>query len=75
MRTFQIKAFIGDVETPFEVQEETTGVFVISSNQKFVARLFKDPDDRWKTLEVSDLTPADINTLGGEIEHYMHEAE
>lgn len=75
MRTFQISAMIGENETAFNVQEETGGKFLITKNQKFITRLYKDTDGRWKTSEVSDLSIADVNTLGEEIDIFLNEEQ
>ena len=53
-----------------DVQEDKSrsGTYVISQNQKFVARVFKDTDGRWKTVEISDLSPSVVAAIGEEIE-------
>jgi hypothetical protein len=72
MKIFNIKAMIGDTELPFTINEESTsGSYVVTKDQKFLARIFKDVDGSWKTYEVSDLNPSDINTIGEEIEIYL----
>ncbi len=70
MHTFKIKLFVNNVEESMDVQEDKSrsGTYVISQNQKFVARVFKDTDGRWKTVEISDLSPSVVAAIGEEIE-------
>jgi hypothetical protein len=71
MKSFEIKAIIGENEETLTVQTEATpDSYRVTKNQKFIARVFKDVDGSWKTYEVSDLNPSDINTIGEEIEIY-----
>jgi hypothetical protein len=72
MRTFEIKVADGEDEEVYTVQEESSaGTYLITKNQKFITRLFKDADERWKTREVSDLAPAEVNSIGTEIENHL----
>ncbi|WP_423146200.1 hypothetical protein [Rubrolithibacter danxiaensis] len=74
MKTFEIKPVLNDKISTLTVQEDTSpGSYIVTKNQKFVTRLFKDTDDRWKTREVSDLNPSDINTIGEEIDLYLED--
>ena len=74
MKTFKIVAVIGEEAETFTVKEETTaGSFIINKDQKFVTRVFKDTAGRWKSREVSDLNPADLNTIGEEIDLYLND--
>lgn len=75
MKKFQINAIIGEKEAVFHVQEETGNTFLITKDQKFITRLYKDAGGRWKTSEVSDLSTADVNTLGEEIDIFLNETE
>jgi len=73
MKTFKIKAIIGDTELPFTINEESSGAYVVKKDERFLARIYKETDGRWKTYEVSDLSPSDVNTIGEEIEIYLTE--
>lgn len=76
MRTFNIKAFFRDTERVLSIHEESTAqTFVVRDDQKFLTRIYKETDGRWKTVEVSDLSPSDINTIGEEIDIYLDEQE
>ncbi|WP_207533106.1 hypothetical protein [Desertivirga arenae] len=69
MQTIEIKLFINNVEQTLQAQEDKVpGNFVITQNLKFIARIFKDVDGRWKSVEISDLSPSVIDSIGTEIE-------
>ena len=72
MRTFGINTIIGGQRTSLMVQEESIrDSYVIKNGQKFVSRIYRNTDGNWKSYEVSDLSPADINSIGTEIEAYQ----
>ena len=76
MKTFNINAIVGDTEFTFDIQEESTAQsYIVTQKQKFLARIYKETDGSWKTYEVSDLNPSDINTIGEEIEVYLSKQE
>ena len=76
MKTFNIKAIVDDTEYTFHIQEESTSQsYIVTQRQKFLARIYKETDGRWKTYEVSDLNPSDINTIGEEIDIYLSKQE
>lgn len=68
MQTFEIRLFIDNIEQTLQVQEEktTAGTYVIYKDQKFIARIYKDADGRWKTREVSEQSPSVIQSIGEE---------
>ncbi|WP_207425207.1 hypothetical protein [Pedobacter sp. SYSU D00535] len=69
MQQFEIKLFINNVEECMQVQEDKapSGTYLITQNQKFIARVFKDSDGKWKTREISDLSPSVVEAIGLEI--------
>lgn len=71
MRKFEIKLFIDNIEQTLQVQEERSpaGTYLVNQEQKFIARIFKDTDGRWKTREVSEQSPSVIQSIGEEIEN------
>lgn len=75
MRSFEIKLFIDEIEQTLQVQEEKTpaGTYLINRDQKFVARIFKDTDGQWKSVEVTDQSPSVIQAIGQEIERNIEQ--
>lgn len=73
MQTTEINLFINNIEQTLQVQEDkANGKFIVSQNLKFITRIFKDSDDKWKSAEVSDLSPQVIEAIGKEIEHHWN---
>lgn len=73
MKSFEIKVILNDTEQLLTAQEDRNlDTYLITKNQKFITRLFRDTEGRWKTHEVSDLSPSDINTIGEEIKSYLN---
>jgi len=69
MQTFDIKLFIDNVEQNLQIQEDKTpGNYIVNENLKFIARIFKDTDGKWKSVGISDLSPSIIDSIGKEIE-------
>lgn len=69
MQAFELKLFINNIEQTLQVQEDKApGNFVITQDLKFIARIYKDADGRWKSVEISDLSPSVIESIGKEIE-------
>lgn len=70
MQSFELTLFVDNVEQTLQVQEDkvSSGNYVVTRDQKFVARIFKDTDDRWKTREISDQSPSLIQSIGEELE-------
>lgn len=69
MQTHELKLFINNVEQDLQVQrDKESGVFIINQQQKFIARIFKDGDRRWKSVSISDLSPSVIEAIGLEID-------
>ena len=69
MQTQDIKLFINNVEQTLHIQEDKTpGCFVVTQNSKFIARIFRDSDGKWKSIEISDLSPSVIESIGKEIQ-------
>ncbi|KAA8485011.1 hypothetical protein BDE36_2281 [Arcticibacter tournemirensis] len=68
MQTFEIKLFIDNIEQTLQVQEENiaAGTYIVHQDQKFIARIYKDTDGRWKTREVSEQSPSVIQSIGEE---------
>lgn len=74
MKKFDIQVLLDEREKTLTVEEDSTpGSYRISESFKFISRIFRDTDGRWKSLEVTDLSPADINTIGEEIELYLQD--
>lgn len=73
MQSFEIKLFIANLEETFQVKEESpVGTFIVSQNQKFISRLYKDSDGKWKSREVSDISPNILEAIGMEIEQQVN---
>ncbi|WP_256014300.1 hypothetical protein [Desertivirga xinjiangensis] len=73
MQSFEIKLFIANLEETFQVKEENpVGTYIVSQNQKFISRLYKDSDGRWKSREVSDISPNILEAIGAEIEQHVN---
>lgn len=70
MESFEIKLFISNLEETFQIQEDKTpsGTYLVTQNQKFITRLFRDADGKWKSREISDISPSIIEAIGAEIE-------
>ena len=75
MQTFEIKLFIDNIEQNLQVQEEKApaDTYLITQDQKFIARIYKDTDGRWKTREVSDQSPSVIQAIGEEVEQNINQ--
>jgi hypothetical protein len=73
MRSGAISLFLGEVEEQFQVAEDKSlnGTLLIQQDQKFIARIFKDTDGRWKSREVSDVAPAVLHAIGEKAEEEL----
>ncbi len=77
MQAFEITLFIDNIEQTLQVQEETaaSGTFLVNKEQKFVTRIFKDTDGRWKSREISEQSPSVIQSIGEEIDNVLSEGK
>ncbi|WP_374164689.1 hypothetical protein [Arcticibacter sp. MXS-1] len=76
MQLFEITLFIDNIEQTLQVQEDKTAsnTYLVNKDQKFIARIFKDTDNRWKSREISEQSPSVLQSIGEELEKVLNQS-